>query len=263
MSIRRFCAVALTLSAFAFVASASFAETFDDPVPTASGQVLGAKLASGVHVFRGIPYAAPPVGQLRWKEPQPVASWKGVRYATQYGNICVQTRSAPGAARDWGKDPLSPANMGDTTPESEDCLYLNIWTPAKAPGEKLPVMVWIYGGGFRNSSSSAPVYDGENFAKSGVVMVSFNYRGGVLGYLTHPELTKESPHHASGNYGNLDQIAALKWVQANIANFGGDPKNVTIFGESAGSSSVNLLQASPLAKGLFVRGIGESRTSIA
>lgn len=186
--------------------------------------------------FKGIPFAAPPIGPLRWKEPQPVKPWTGVLKCMAYGPNPIQDPS-------WGKC-------------SEDCLYLNVWTTDTKT--KRPVFVWIYGGGFTNGSGAGGWCDGEAMAKKGVVYVTFNYRVGVLGFLAHPALTAESPNHSSGNYGILDQIAALQWVKKNIAIFGGDPENVTIAGESAGSCSVNTLIASPLAKGLFHRGIAES-----
>jgi para-nitrobenzyl esterase len=218
------------------------ASAADAPVvTTTAGAVLG-RSVDGLDVFLGIPYAAAPVGELRWREPQPVKPWTGEKMATEYGASCPQ--SAPG-----------PARPGVKT--SEDCLYLNIWAEQKS-ASPLPVMVWIHGGGFMFGSGSAPTFDGTHLAKKGVVLVTINYRLGVLGFLAHPDLTQESPHHASGNYGILDQIAALKWVQANIGKFGGDPNRVTIFGESAGSTAVSILQASPLATGLFQRAIGES-----
>ncbi len=200
----------------------------------------------GVRIFKGIPYAAAPVGELRWKAPQPVAHWDGVRKADQFGSRAMQARLfADMIFRDAGP--------------SEDCLYLNVWTPATAGAtEKLPVMVWIYGGGFVGGGSSEPRQDGQNLAKKGVVVVSMNYRLGIFGFFSHPELTKESPQHASGNYGLLDQAAALDWVRRNIAAFGGDPKRVTIFGESAGSFSVSALMASPVSKDLVQGAIGES-----
>ncbi len=198
-----------------------------------------------VRTFKGIPYAAPPVGPLRWKEPQPAAAWEGVRRASEYGARCMQgSIYADMVFRDSGP--------------SEDCLYLNLWMPAHPAAPRLPVMVWIYGGGFAAGATSEPRQDGGNLSKQGVMVVSMNYRLGIFGFFSHPELTKESGHDASGNYGLLDQVAALRWVHANIAAFGGDPDNVTIFGESAGSSSVSALVASPLAKGLFGRAIGES-----
>jgi para-nitrobenzyl esterase len=214
-------------------------------VRTDSGIVEGvAGAVPHVQIYRGIPYAAPPVGDLRWREPQPVTPWTGVRKATEFGNRCMQVHV-------WD-DMIFRDEM------SEDCLNLNVWTPAASPNAKLPVMVWIYGGGFVAGSTSEARQDGERLAGKGVVVVSMNYRLGVFGFLAHPELTKESPHHASGNYGLLDQVAALRWVKKNIAAFGGDPENVTIFGESAGSFSVSALMASPVSRGLFHRAIGES-----
>lgn len=207
------------------------------------GQIEGS-LENGVAVYKGIPYAAPPTGDLRWKSPQPVLPWEGVRQANKYGNACPQL-----------KLPVKGFINADM---SEDCLYLNVWTPENAAGKKLPVMVWIYGGGFFIGSSSNSVYTGEQFAKRDVIMVSFEYRLGTLGFLAHPELSAESPNHVSGNYGLLDQIAALQWVQRNIKAFGGDPDCVTIFGQSAGGQSVSMLAASPLTKGLFHRAICQS-----
>jgi para-nitrobenzyl esterase len=217
-----------------------------DQVRTESGVVEGLPASgSTIRTFRGIPFAAPPVGDLRWKPPQPAPSWSGVRKAVEFGPRCMQ-----GAIY---KDMV----FRDSGP-SEDCLYLNVWTPANSAQAHLPVMVWIYGGGFNAGSASEPRQDGESLAKKGVVVVSFNYRLGIFGFFSHSELTKESPHQAAGNYGLLDQVAALEWVHKNIAAFGGDPDQVTIFGESAGSISVSLLMASPLSKGLFHRAIGES-----
>jgi para-nitrobenzyl esterase len=206
------------------------------------GQVEGT-LENDIYVFRGIPFAAPPVGELRWKAPQPVAPWDGILKADKFAPSCPQITMIPGT---------------DKLELSEDCLYLNIWTPAKNMNEKLPVMVWIYGGGFAMGSAAFPLYSGDELAKNGVILVTFNYRVGALGFLAHPELTAESPDKVSGNYGLLDQIAALKWVQNNIEAFGGDPAKVTIFGESAGAISVSMLCASPLAKGLFCGAISES-----
>lgn len=215
-------------------------------VHTANGVVEGVISADDqVRTFKGIPYAAPPVGPLRWKEPQPAAAWEGVRPASEYGARCMQ-----GAI-------YSDMIFHDNGP-SEDCLYLNLWMPAHPATARLPVMVWIYGGGFAAGSTSEPRQDGGNLSKQGVLVVSMNYRLGIFGFFSHPELSKESGHHASGNYGLLDQVAALRWVHDNIEAFGGDPDNVTIFGESAGSSSVSALVASPLAKGLFHKAIGES-----
>lgn len=201
---------------------------------------------NGVRSFKGIPFAAPPVGDLRWREPQPVKKWAGVRKADDFGPRCMQ-RTAPGADY-WFRS----AAM------SEDCLYLNVWTPAKSARERLPVLVYVFGGGFQNGDGSEPRYDGASMASKGMVAVTLNYRLNVFGFFAHPELTQESPHHASGNYGFLDQAAALEWVQRNIAAFGGDPKRVTIAGESAGSISVSALMASPRSKGLIAGAIGES-----
>jgi para-nitrobenzyl esterase len=221
----------------------------DKRVKMESGVVEGVAAGSpGIRIFRGIPFAAPPVGALRWKAPQPVTPWKGVRKAAEFGPRCMQARIYPDMIfRDRADQPMS-----------EDCLYLNVWTPAKSDKDGLAVMVWFYGGGFQAGSSSEPRYDGENFATKGIIVVSVNYRLGVFGFLSHPELTKELREHASGNYGLMDQIAVLHWVKKNIAAFGGDPDKVTIAGESAGSLSVSALMASPLARGLFRGAIGES-----
>jgi para-nitrobenzyl esterase len=227
-------------------AGATFA---DDQVKTTSGIVEGVKPASpAVRAFRGIPFAAPPIGELRWKAPQPVRPWKGVLKAGGFGPRCMQ---APVFSDMIFRDRADK-------PMSEDCLYLNVWTAAKSAEDRLAVMVWFYGGGFQAGSSSEPRYEGENFAKKGIIVVSVNYRLGAFGFFSHPELTKESGVHASGNYGLMDQIAGLRWVKQNIAAFGGDPEKVTIAGESAGSLSVSALMASPLAKGLFRLAIGES-----
>ena len=205
-----------------------------------TGGMIQGVVEEDMTIFKGIPFAAPPVGDLRWKAPQPVIPWEGVREANEFG-----------------PSPLS--SMGFPKDASEDCLYLNVWTPAKSPKDKLPVMVWIYGGGFMMGTSS--FYDGAALAREGVVLVTINYRVGKLGYFAHPALSAENPEHVSGNYGILDQIAALKWVQDNIAAFGGDPAKVTIFGESAGGISVSMLCASPLAKGLFRGAISQSGSS--
>jgi para-nitrobenzyl esterase len=201
---------------------------------------------NGVRSFKGIPFARPPVGDLRWQEPQPVKEWSGVRNADQFGPRCMQ-RTGP-MADYWFR----------SNGMSEDCLYLNVWTPAKDGSERLPVLVYIFGGGFQNGDGSEPRYDGESMARQGLVTVTVNYRTNVFGFFAHPELTKESKHHASGNYGLLDQVAALRWVQRNIAAFGGDPARVTIAGESAGSLSVSALMASPLSRDMMSGAIGES-----
>jgi len=211
-----------------------------------SGLLAGAA-ARGVESFKGIPFAAPPTGPLRWRAPQPVQPWHGVREATQVGWDCVQT-PFPGNAAPLG------------APLREDCLNLNVWRPAgSGPDEKLPVMVWIHGGGFVNGGASPAVFSGESFARKSVIMVSINYRLGRFGFFAFPALTRENEDHGLlGNYGYMDQLAALRWVQRNIAAFGGDPHNVTVFGESAGGESVNVLLTSPLAKGLFERAIIQS-----
>jgi len=224
------------------------AKTFalDDPVRIDSGLVSGLAACDkgDVRVYKGIPFAAPPVGDFRWREPQPVKPWDRVRECKEYGPWCPQPRSMVG--------------FESGNEFSEDCLYLNIWTPAKSAKEKLPVMVWIHGGGCTTGSGATKTYDGTKLAQNRVVVVTINYRLGPFGYFAHPLLSKESPHGVSGNYGHLDQIAALRWVKLNIAAFGGDPGCVTIFGESAGSMSVCRLMVSPLAKGLFHRAIAQS-----
>jgi para-nitrobenzyl esterase len=213
-------------------------------VKTESGLVAGV-VADGVVSFKGVPYAAPPIGDLRWRGPQPAAAWAGVRAADRYGHDCMQEPF-----------PSDAAPLG--TPPSEDCLVLNVWAPAERPAGALPVMVWFHGGGFVNGGSSPAVYDGSHFARRGVVFVSFNHRLGRFGFFAHPALSKETPAGPLGNYGFLDQIAVLRWVQRNIAAFGGNPGNVTIFGESAGGGSVNTMMISPLARGLFHKAIVES-----
>lgn len=208
------------------------------PVKTEEGLIQGTS-EDGLTVYRGIPFAAPPIGELRWRAPQPASKRERVRQASNFG---------PGPIQAWG------AHAG----KSEDCLYLNIWTPAKSASDRIPVLVWIYGGGFNGGSTSEPVYSGEKLARKGVILVSIAYRVGQLGFLAHPELSAESPNHVSGNYGLLDMIAGLQWVQRNIAAFGGDPEKVTIFGESAGGIAVSMLCVSPLAKGLFEGAISQS-----
>jgi para-nitrobenzyl esterase len=212
------------------------------------GEVQGV-VADGVASFKGIPFAAPPVGELRWKAPQPVKAWKGILKADAF---------APGCMQDTGMAKM----MGAPAKASEDCLYLNIWTAAKTAGEKRPVMVWIYGGAFSGGMTSIPTYDGTKLAQKGVVLVSTAYRVGPFGFLAHPDLSRESGK-GSGTYGLQDMIAALRWVKKNIARFGGDPSRVTIFGESAGGIAVSMLAASPPAKGLFHRAISESGGSFA
>jgi para-nitrobenzyl esterase len=222
-----------------------------DVVKTDKGVVSGVTSTdSKIHIYKGIPYAAPPVGDLRWKPPQPAGNWSDTLDAKEFGPRCMQGRFfADMIFRDKGP--------------SENCLYLNVWTPASSAKAHLPVMVWIYGGGFSGGAASEPRQDGESLARKGVVVVSMNYRLGIFGFFTHPELAKESPHKATGNYGLMDQAAALEWVKKNIEAFGGDPAKVTIFGESAGSMSVSGLMASPLSKNLFRAAIGESGSLVA
>ena len=232
----------------AFAAIPASAADSGPIVRITGGQVRGLTLEKGGAVFRGIPYAAPPVGDLRWREPMPVKPWTGVREATAFGPLCAQVQS------------LSPnaAHITGAQISKEDCLYLNVWTPEWRGKVKRPVMVYIHGGGNLGGGSSEATYDGENLAGHGVVLVSLCYRVGPFGFFSHPALTRESPHGASGNQGILDQIAALKWVRGNAANFGGDANNVTIFGESAGSLDVSVLMTSPLSQGLFRRVIAQS-----
>ncbi|HEY8928867.1 MAG TPA: carboxylesterase family protein [Mucilaginibacter sp.] len=215
------------------------------------GAITGLPSQAGdVVSFKGIPFAAPPVGNLRWKAPQPVIPWNGVKNCADFGPSPMQNKPVPFGV--YTKEFLIPEK-----PISEDCLYLNVWAKNSGAAKK-PVFVWIYGGGFGSGGAGVPIYDGEAMARKGIIFVSINYRVGIFGFLAHPELTKESPGKASGNYGLMDQIAALKWVKHNIAKFGGDPNNVTIGGQSAGSMSVNCLVASPLAKELFNKAIAES-----
>lgn len=226
----------------------------DTPAPTVqvdAGELAGTyDAATGLDEFKGIPYAAPPVGKLRWRPPQPVAAWTGVRRATGFGARCMQRAI-------YGDMVFRSDGM------SEDCLYLNVWAPRVKPGTRLPVLVYFFGGGFIAGDGSEPRYDGASLAARGIVTVTVNYRLGVFGFLALPALAAESPHHAAGNYGFLDQVAALRWVRRNIAAFGGDPQRVTVGGESAGSMSVSALLASPLARGLMQGAIGESGAVLA
>ncbi len=230
--------VALVLGAAAGSATAQIMQAH-----VTGGTVAGA-VVGGLSEFKGIPFAAPPVGTLRWKAPQPVKSWTGVRQAAAFAPACMQ-------------EPMMASRQAPGVSLSEDCLYLNVWTPAKTARERLPVIAWIYGGGFTGGMTSAPLYDGTHFARKGVVFVSIAYRVGALGFLATPQLSRESGH-GSGNYGLLDQIAGLKWIRANIAKFGGDPSKVTLLGHSAGGFSVSMLAGSPLAQGLFRSVISES-----
>ena len=238
---RLFSLVFGTFLAGAWILSAAIS----DPVRTDAGLVSGIPGSSDeVRVYKGIPFAAPPIGDLRWHEPRPPSHWEGVHKADTFSPVCMQQQRGPAAAS-------GPA-------PSEDCLYLNVWTAAKSASERRPVIFWTYGGAFTGGAGSVPMYDGDALARKGAVVVTYNYRLGIFGFLAHPELTKESGHNASGNYALMDMAAALRWVQKNIANFGGDPKRVTIDGESAGSMLVSAMVGSPQGKGLFQRAIGQS-----
>jgi para-nitrobenzyl esterase len=232
----------MRLVLIALLAATSFAADLS-AIAVTGGLIRGSALEKGGAVFKGIPFAQAPVGDLRWREPAPVKSWSGVRETTSFGAACAQN---------------SGGKMQENS--SEDCLFLNVWAPEWPVRSPKPVMVWFHGGGNYAGTASGNNFDGESLARHGVVLVTVNYRLTVFGFFAHPELTKESPHHASGNYGLMDQIAALKWVRDNISKFGGDPANVTIFGQSAGAVDVNVLMASPQAKGLFHKVIAESGT---
>jgi para-nitrobenzyl esterase len=226
--------------------AASVWSTPDVPLAAVTGgRIQGSALERGGAVFKGIPFAQPPVEALRWREPQPLKPWTGVRAATSFGAPCAQN---------------SGNGRGVLETSGEDCLFLNVWTPEWPPRGRKPVLFWIHGGGNYAGTAGNPNFDGESLARHGVLLVSANYRLTAFGFFAHPELTRESPHHASGNYGLMDQIAALQWVHANIARFGGDPANVTIFGQSAGAVDATVLMTSPLAKGLFHKVIAESGT---
>jgi para-nitrobenzyl esterase len=244
MTVRR------TLCVFLLIATAAPAFAQLAQTRVAQGALAG-QPAGNVTAYLGVPFAAPPVGEYRWKPPRPAPKWQGERKADHFGASCQQK--------------VTPQGFGPWTAEyvvqdrvSEDCLYLNVWTPARSANERLPVLFWIYGGGFSSGSGSVEIYDGAALARQGIIVVSANYRVGVYGFLAHPELTAESPSHASGNYGLLDQIQALHWIHDNIAAFGGDPARVTISGQSAGAASVHHLISSPLAKGLFAGAIAQS-----
>lgn len=233
----------------------SYRETIRE-VTVEGGRIRGVRGNNPIYtVFKGIPYAAPPVGELRWKAPQPVIPWEGVRVCAEYGDIAPQTIRY--------EEPLYGREFfQNTDPRSEDCLSLNVWTPAKSPDEKLPVFFWVHGGGYFGGTGTEPEFDGEGFCRRGVILVTINYRLGALGFLAHPELSAESEHGVSGNYGILDQQAALKWTRNNIAAFGGDPDNITIGGQSAGAISIMCLMTSPLSKNDFARAIIQSGASV-
>lgn len=245
----------LIIAAFLFQACQA-QKNIDTVVATERGEVEGVHNSeTGIYSYKGIPFAKAPVGDLRWKAPQPSEEWEGIFDATEFGPICMQDEPVPFSM--WTQEFIAPAgNM------SEDCLNLNIWTKEGSADAHRPVIVFIHGGGFSSGSGSVPIYNGERMAEKDVVFVTINYRVGILGFLAHPELTEESANNSSGNYGLMDQIAALEWVQHNISNFGGDPNNITIAGQSAGSFSVNYLVASPLASGLFHRAIAESGAAL-
>jgi para-nitrobenzyl esterase len=251
----------VNLAAYFIVLAAPLQQIAAEPAPssivkTTYGEVSGQKDAhSSVTAFKGIPFAAPPAGDLRWRPPTAPTAWKGVRKAEEFAASCMQT--VHGGSLPWTKEFLVQNQT------SEDCLYLNVWSPKPSATAELPVVVFIHGGAFSEGSGSVAVYDGTNLASTGLVIVTINYRLGVFGFLAHPDLTSESNHHASGNYGFMDQIAALKWVQSNIQGFGGDPRRVTIWGQSAGAFSVGALLASPEAKGVFQRAIADSGLGIA
>ena len=255
---------------------ASISAAIPDQVRVENGTVSSAAgVGAGVRVFKGIPFAAPPVGMNRWRAPQPVANWEGVRAGDVFGNRCIAgggfgggrgaaggrgRAGAPGAPAPAPAPAAAPAAPAPPPqpPLSEDCLYLNVWTSAASASDRRPVMVWIYGGGFTGGSGSEQRYDGDRLSAKGPVVVTFNYRLGQFGFFAHPELSKESGRNASGNYGMMDALAALSWVKRNIRAFGGDPDNVTIFGESAGANMIGALVGSAQAKGLFKRAIAQS-----
>ena len=241
----------LQLIGVAVLAIGTLGAAIKEPVKVEGGLVAGVPGKDpAITAFKGIPFGAPPVGELRWRAPRRAMGWQGVRQADHFSASCIQ--NVVEERKPWTHEFMTHGEI------SEDCLYLNVWTGAKSAGERRPVFVYLYGGGFSEGSGAVPVYDGEGLAKKGLVMVTINYRVGVLGFLAHPELTSESDHRASGNYGLLDQMAALQWVHENIARFGGDPNRVTLAGQSAGGMSVHYLIASPLAQGLFQRAIVES-----
>jgi para-nitrobenzyl esterase len=242
----------ITVLIWAGLAALPLLGAIQEPIRVEGGLISGTPgWGWGIREYLGIPFAAPPIGNLRWRPPQLVVPWQGVRADDRFSPACMQRALDPNTGS-WNRGLINT---------SEDCLYLNVWTPATSAGERLPVLVWIYGGGGVSGSTGEPIYDGNSIAKKGVVVVSMNYRLNVFGWFAHPELTAESPHHASGNYGSLDQLAGIQWVRNNIAQFGGDPSKITIWGESGGSRSVNFLAASPLLKGLVHGAIAESHTT--
>ena len=254
MSRKSYCWQAVLVLVFSAVYAQFAFAGIAGPVKVSDGQVQGVPAKdAAITAFKGIPYAAPPVGDLRWRAPQPAVPWTGVRKAEAFGKSCIQKLVYE--RKPWTYEFMSHNDV------SEDCLYLNVWTPAKTIADKLPVYLFIHGGGNTEGSGAVPAYDGEGLAKKGVIVVTVNYRLGIFGTLAHPELSAEAPYHASGNYWMLDLIAALQWVKLNIAQFGGDPAKVTIGGQSAGSGNVFSLTVTPLAKGLFRGAINESGAS--
>jgi para-nitrobenzyl esterase len=245
------------LAAAAWLLAGLASAQLREPVALDSG-LLGnsAESSPGIRVFKGIPFAAPPVGALRWQPPQAAAAWSGVRDARTFGNVCVQ----PAGPTEGAGARLNIAVLPESPSRSEDCLYLNVWTGAQDANEQRPVMVYVFGGAFTEGAGSVPLYDGDALARKGVVVVTLNYRLGAFGFFAHPALTAESPHGASGNYGLMDMLAALRWVQRNIGAFGGDSGNVTVFGQSAGAMAIASLVASPEAAGLMRRAISQSGT---
>lgn len=244
-------AVLLTLLALA--SSPGLTAASDDVVKLSDGLVAGDRASDGVRIFKGIPFAAPPVGGLRWRAPQPVAPWTGTRSAKAFGTNCVQ--NIVPERKPWTSEFMASGPIG------EDCLYLNVWTPSASAATR-PVFVWFHGGGLVEGSGAIPIYDGTALAKKGVVVVTINYRLGIFGYFAHPDLTAEAAGRGASNFGYFDQIAALQWVQRNIAAFGGDPSRVTIGGQSAGAGSVHALTASPIARGLFTQAIAHSGSGV-
>lgn len=237
--------------AVALLLGAACRAELSDPIQLDDGLVsVGEVTPAGVRVYRGLPFAAPPVGENRWRAPQPVEPWNGVRDGSVFGNVCVQADTRPRYT--------NIANMDGSPALSEDCLYLNVWTPAESASDRLPVMVFFYGGAFTDGGGAPPLYDGTALAQRGAVVVTMNYRLGPFGFFAHPALTAESEFASSGNYGIMDMVASLEWVQSNIAALGGDPGNVTIFGQSAGAMAITSLMTSPLTEGLFDRAIAQS-----
>jgi len=254
----RFSFLCLTIPLFLVQSARPQHDQRKGPLVHLAGGTLEGSMSGAIAVFKGIPFATPPIGPLRWRPPQPVAPWPGIRDATKPSQPCMQSlQGTDGFIQPLAAAYGAPYALQQLDP-SEDCLYLNVWTPQLQPDAHLPVMVWLHGGSNRVGSGTEAGYDGISLAARGVIVVTINYRLGVMGFFAHPELTAESPHHSSGNYGLLDQIEALRWVKQNIAQFGGDPENVTLFGESAGSVDATTLMASPLSANLFRRVIAES-----